>query len=151
MRMLPKLHFFGIKQQCLLVIVDTYKEMIMKSFVVIIEEDKKTMEVAAKVAEEQGYAVVRFLDSTKALRFLKRNAGISPIQAVISDTKMSEKSGLEILSELQEYNESLDLPFIFVSNEGINKDQLDLSNYNRQIILEKPVNPERIHDALKLV
>ena len=77
---------------------------------ILVVDDEESMRITlSAILEEEGYQVVAFGNGAQALEYIDRG----PVDLVISDLKLPDMSGLEILAELKHVNP--DTPFILVT------------------------------------
>jgi ATP-dependent Lon protease len=68
----------------------------MAKKIILIDDEKIVCDVGKKVLEHEGYEVETFTDSKEALERLK----IVPFNLVVTDLKMADVSGMDILKEV---------------------------------------------------
>ena len=77
--------------------------------VLVVDDDRGMRETLSAILEEEGYQVFRCRDGTTAMELLEE----TPIDVVVSDLKLPDTSGLEILSVLKK--RSSDAAFILMT------------------------------------
>jgi DNA-binding NtrC family response regulator len=68
----------------------------MSKKILIVDDEKIVCDMAKRVLEHEGYEVETFTDSTLALERIKQE----PFDLVITDLKMENVSGMDILKEV---------------------------------------------------
>ena len=111
--------------------------------ILILDDDKKTLDFLAAFLVFKGYLVEQAADASDALQIIER----TDMQMVIADTRMPDASGLEFVKRLKALRpEVVVIAYsTFVSSETT----ADLLKAGAFFYLEKPFNLERFEAAVK--
>ena len=110
--------------------------------VLVVDDEEFVLESAQQTLEAAGYEVRTALDAAAALRVMEKEA----IDLVITDLRMPEMSGLDLIRRLQERHP--DLPIVAASGvaDGRTEEALDAG---AQTFLAKPFTAEKLEAALQ--
>jgi DNA-binding NtrC family response regulator len=110
--------------------------------ILVMDEDKKTLDFLAAFLVFKGYRVVQALDGPDALHKIEQE----DLQMVIADTRMPKESGLEFVKKVKSLRPELVIIAYspFVSNETT----ADLLRAGAFFFLEKPFNLERLETLI---
>ena len=111
--------------------------------ILILDDDKKTLDFLAAFLIFKGYQLVQALDSQDALEKIEQN----DVQMVIADTRMPNASGLEFVRKIRALRPQVVVIAYsaFVSIETTS----DLLQAGAFVYLEKPFNLEKLETAIK--
>ena len=111
--------------------------------ILILDDDKKTLDFLAAFLIFKGYQLVQALDGPDALDKLEQ----SDVQMVIADTRMPKASGLEFVKQIKSLRpEVVVIAYsAFVSEETT----IGLLQAGAFVYLEKPFNLEKLETAIK--
>jgi len=110
--------------------------------ILVVDDEEFVLESAQQTLEAAGYEVRTALDAAAALRVMEKEA----IDLVITDLRMPEMSGLDLIRRLQERHP--DLPIVAASGvaDGRTEEALDAG---AQTFLAKPFTAEKLEAALQ--
>jgi len=111
--------------------------------ILIMDNDKKTLDFLAAFLIFKGYRVVQAVDGPDALQKIEQG----DLQMVIADTRMPNASGLEFVKQIKSLRPEVVIiaHSPFVSNETT----ADLLRAGAFFFLEKPFNLERLETLIK--
>ena len=111
--------------------------------ILVMDEDKKTLDFLAAFLIFKGFRVVQALDGQDALEKIEQG----DLQMMIADTRMPKASGLEFVKQVKSRRPELVIIAYspFVSNETT----ADLLRAGAFFFLEKPFNLERLETLIK--
>ena len=111
--------------------------------ILILDDDKKTLDFLAAFLIFKGYQLVQALDGDDALEKIEH----TDLQMVIVDTRMPKASGLELVARIKSLRPEIVIIAYsaFVSAEMAN----DLLAAGAIFYLEKPFNLEKLENAIK--
>ena len=111
--------------------------------ILVMDEDKKTLDFLAAFLVFKGYRVVQALDGPDALQKIEQEN----LQMLVADTRMPKESGLEFVRKVKSLRPELVIIAYspFVSNETT----ADLLRAGAFFSLEKPFNIERLETLIK--
>ncbi|MCG8637751.1 MAG: response regulator [Desulfobacterales bacterium] len=118
------------------------------TFSILIVDDSLPMRgVLKKTLRAAGYGASEFLEAEngeKALEILRQ----TPVDIVITDFNMPVMNGLEMLSTMQDGEETRRIPVIVVSTEGSLEKVTQIIDQGAAGYVKKPFSPEKIRDLL---
>ena len=110
----------------------------------LVDDEEKIGELAAKRLESRGYLAHRTTSGKEALQF----AAEKPELAVaILDMRMPGMDGLELVHKLREVRP--DMEFIMVSAYGTPLCRMECKRWGVRAFLDKPVDIERLIEAVE--
>lgn len=112
--------------------------MIDQLSVLIVDDDPEFLKAMRKVFENAGYCVALAGDGKEALEALTH----APFDLVISDLRMPNLNGIELMEEIS--RRRLDIPVIFITGYGEVESYMDLMNLGAYEYINKPVNSKEI-------
>ena len=112
--------------------------------ILILDDDKKTLDFLAAFLIFKGYQLVQALDGADALQKVEQ----TDVQMVIADTRMPHASGLDFVKQIKSLRpEVVVIAYsTFVSTETT----ADLLKAGAFVYLEKPFNLEKLETSIKL-
>ncbi len=111
----------------------------------IVEDDKSALESLIQLLSMDGYSVVGFSNPLKAFEYLKNN----DIDVVISDIKMPEMSGMELLDKIKKSYPEVDV--ILMTAFGDVNNAVEAIKKGASHYILKPINYEELLEILKKV
>ena len=110
--------------------------------VLVVDDEEFVLESAQQTLEDVGFEVRTALDAPAALRVVERE----PIDLVITDLRMPEMSGLDLIRRLRDQHPNL--PIVAASGvaDGRTEEALDAG---AQTFLAKPFTAEKLEEALQ--
>ena len=116
-----------------------------KQSILLVDDDKEVCKSLARMFERAGYDISIAYDGREALDFLSSN----PVDLVISDLRMPNIDGIELMEEIR--RKKIDSPVIFLTSYGEVESYMDLMNMGAFEYLNKPVDVTEILDVAKRV
>ena len=110
--------------------------------IIIVEDDKSALESLTELLTLDDFDVTPFENPIKALKFLKSNN----VDIVISDIKMPNLSGLELLEKVKEWNQSIDV--ILITAFGDVSMAVDAIKKGASHYILKPINYEELKSQI---
>lgn len=112
--------------------------------IIVDDEPKIARGILKLVSEREGYkAVGVFCDAAQALAFIERN----PVDVVITDIRMPEISGLELIRQIRRINESMHIVILSGYADFAYAQQAIALGVTRYLL--KPTNPEELIGVLE--
>ena len=124
----------------------SYKNDTGNETIVIVDSDKKFMDIIGKILSDHGYHVRTTSSARECIRFL--NSKTNPIDLVLCNIITLEMSGLRLKKQLQRAQPNLQVLFIADCSTQILRQ--DLANGDTNVIY-KPVNPSQLLHVLRQV
>lgn len=109
--------------------------------VLIVDDDESIRDMLTIVLKDENYNVLTAEDGNKALIHLKKNK----INLVISDIKMPDMDGIELLNEIKKKSEKI--PVIMITGHASTIDAIEAMKIGAEQYITKPFNI----DELKVV
>lgn len=94
--------------------------------ILITDDEKGMLLTLSAILEDEGYQVVGCQNGNEAIRYLSTEMGESPVDLVISDLKLTDMSGLAILSHLKQV--SSDAAFIVITGNATTETAIEAVN-----------------------
>ncbi|EKD35381.1 MAG: sigma-54 dependent DNA-binding response regulator (NtrC-type regulator), partial [uncultured bacterium] len=113
--------------------------------VLIVDDDPSILEVLEARLQAAGYLVRRASSGPAALELLKKH----PIDILVSDMKMPEMSGIELLAET--YGIQPHLPVIFLTAYGTIPDAVDAVKAGAVDYLTKPFDGKELVKKIRTI
>jgi DNA-binding NtrC family response regulator len=135
--------------------------------ILIIEDEKDTVEMITALLRLEGYQVFSTLSGTEAMRFLemrrqRASESETPVDLILLDIMLGDEDGREICRKIKEDEEMKFIPVIMLTVRSSLQDKIDSLNLGADDYLTKPfINEELLakvrvmlrikdlHDALK--
>ena len=108
------------------------------SKIIIIDDEKNIREGIKKSLEYEGYEVLAFDDGNKAIERVYKGE----IDLVITDLKMPEKSGEEVLADILDFDNKL--PVIVLTGHGNVERAVEMMRLGAYDFLTKPFNLDKM-------
>lgn len=118
------------------------------STVLIVDDDARIVESFRCVLVDEGYCVLTALNAMEALELLKANCrpNINGIDAVLSDIRMPDLNGLELLDRIGKIDSTL--PVILMTGYADLDVSIDVLKRRVFDYLEKPIRIDRLIDSI---
>ena len=112
--------------------------MIDKQSVLIVDDDPEFLRAMRKMFEKSGFSVALAGDGREALDALAKDS----FDLIISDVRMPNLNGIELMEEIS--RKRLSIPVIFITGYGEVESYMDLMNLGAYEYINKPVNSREI-------
>ncbi len=114
-----------------------------KARVLIIDDDEIIRKSCEKVLTPEGYIVVPASSGVEGLRLLSK----TPIDLVLTDLRMSDMDGIEVLKKVKETGP--DIEVIIITGYGTIKSAIEAIRHGAYDYIEKPFPPEELLNVVK--
>jgi DNA-binding response OmpR family regulator len=114
-----------------------YGGMMKNRKVMVIDDDRESLEELKEMLELSGYELIAVSDTSKALDI----AGETKPAVVLFDLKIPDKSGFQIADELKHFSELLRIPIIAMTGSYKNEDDFLMHACGIKKCLKKPFQP----------
>ena len=111
---------------------------IIKSKILIIEDDKQSLYMLTFLLESNNYEVIQ---STNGLNGIANAKNFKPA-AIILDIQLPEINGYEVAKELKESDETRNIPIIVVTSFAMNSDKIKALEAGADGFIVKPIDPD---------
>lgn len=115
----------------------------MEYTILVIEDEPLQLKNLSEALEKQGYNVLRSESSTKGIKIVQENA----IDLVLTDFKMPEKNGLEVLREVKKINP--DISVIIITAYGDVETAVSVMKEGAFDYLTKPIEFDELDIIIK--
>ena len=116
--------------------------MAQKKKILIVDDELSVLALLRTILKNGKYDVLEARAADAALDILEHES----VDLVISDIRMPGMSGIEFLDELREWD--MDLPVIFVSGQGSDRDWAKAVQSSASALIEKPFKKDAILKAV---
>ncbi len=113
--------------------------------VLVVDDDRRIVEVLARVMELKGYHVLTASDGVEAMRVLRAET----VDLVILDCMMPEMSGEELCKEIRGKEDERHLPIIMVSGKSKDADRIVAKVVGADYYLTKPFDLQVLLQLVK--
>ncbi len=110
-------------------------------YILLVDDEKDILFLYREWLKSEGYKIVSFDNPVEALDYLNKNDNVSNCSLVITDYKMPQMSGIDLIKKIREQDFNSNIKTMIIS--AYVKDALLKDNsYTQRIdkILEKPVD-----------
>ena len=109
------------------------------------DDEKDILLFYSECLKSDGYQIVSFDNPIEALNYLNKNDNISNCSLVITDYKMPQMSGLDLIKKIREKDSNSNIKTMIVS-AYVKDDLLKDNSYIERIdkIIEKPVDVDTL-------
>ena len=121
----------------------TQNLMARKKKVLIVDDEPAVLSLLRTVLKQGKFEVVEARAADDALNLLEHES----VDLVISDIRMPGMSGIELLDELREWD--MDLPVIFISGKGTDREWAQAVQSSASALIEKPFKKEALLKAVQ--
>ena len=111
--------------------------------ILLVDDQPSVLHVQQMLLEAMGHSVITSLNGQEAIKTFDKNK--SSIQMVVTDFKMPDMDGIELVEALREINE--DLPLLMITAYGETEKLRRAKDLNMTIIL-KPTNLNKLSKAI---
>ena len=115
--------------------------------ILLAEDDLGTRNTLSAILEEGGHQVVTCHNGNEALRYIAGRNGSNEIDIVVSDLRLPDISGLEILSALKDQHP--DAPFILMSGHATLETAVEAVNQGAFSYLVKPLDIDSLLSTIR--
>jgi len=115
----------------------------------LVDDEKDILFLYREWLKSEGYKIVSFDNPVEALDYLNKNDNISNCSLVITDYKMPQMSGIDLIKKIREQDFNSNIKTMIIS--AYVKDTLLKDNsYTQRVdkILEKPVDVETLKNEI---
>ena len=114
-------------------------------YILLVDDEEDIIFVYSECLKSDDYQIVSFDNPVEALNYLNMNGNISNCLLVITDYKMPQMSGLDLIKKIKEKGSNLNIKTMIVS-AYLKDDLLKDDSYIQRIdkILEKPVDMDTL-------
>ena len=115
----------------------------------MVDDEKDILFLYREWLKSEGYKIVSFDNPVEALDYLNKNDNISNCSLVITDYKMPQMSGIDLIKKIREQDFNSNIKTMIIS--AYVKDTLLKDNsYTQRVdkILEKPVDVETLKNEI---
>jgi two-component system, OmpR family, alkaline phosphatase synthesis response regulator PhoP len=120
----------------------------MSKKVLVCDDEPYILESVSHVVREEGYVVITADNGEDALHLAQAERP----DLVLLDIMMPKKSGLEVCRELKSDPETREIPVIFLTAKGQERDAEEASQCGAEEYITKPYSPrslrKRLHELL---
>jgi two-component system chemotaxis response regulator CheY len=120
----------------------------MKMSIVIVDDSKTARFLIRQYVEMAGFDEAEFIEAANGREALAVVTDKAP-GLVISDFKMPEMDGLELLCRIKENPAFRDLPVVMITSFANQAKIEELRASGAFAVLQKPVTPELLHKVLR--
>ena len=110
-------------------------------YILLIDDEKDILFLYREWLKSEGYKIVSFDNPVEALDYLNKNDNISNCSLVITDYKMPQMSGIDLIKKIREQDFNSNIKTMIVSayvKDVLLKDNSYIEKIDK--ILEKPVD-----------
>jgi two-component system alkaline phosphatase synthesis response regulator PhoP len=112
--------------------------------ILLVEDEENLVQIVGSVLEEEGYNVRRSMSAEEALRLLP---SYRP-DLIISDLKMGEMDGFEMMEQIRKQRETKQIPFIYVTSFDDEDSARKAKNLGATAYITKPFD---LDELLRLI
>jgi CheY-like chemotaxis protein len=118
-------------------------------YILLVDDEKDILLFYSECLKSDGYQIVSFDNPIEALNYLNKNDNISDCSLVITDYKMPQMSGLDLIKKIREKDSNLNIKTMIVS-AYVKDDLLKDNSYIERIdkIIEKPVDVDTLKNEV---
>jgi response regulator RpfG family c-di-GMP phosphodiesterase len=118
-------------------------------YILLVDDEKDILLFYSECLKSDGYQIVSFDNPIEALNYLNNNDNISDCSLVITDYKMPQMSGLDLIKKIREKDSNLNIKTMIVS-AYVKDDLLKDNSYIERIdkIIEKPVDVDTLKNEV---
>jgi DNA-binding NtrC family response regulator len=118
-------------------------------YVLLVDDEKDILFLYSECLKSDGYQTISFDNPIEALDYLDKNDNISNCSLVITDYKMPQMSGLDLVKKIIEKDSKPKIKTMLVSaylKNDLLKDNLDMKKIDK--IIEKPINIDKLKNEV---
>jgi CheY-like chemotaxis protein len=115
-------------------------------YILLVDDEKDILFLYREWLKSDGYQIVSFDNPIEALNYLNKNDNISNCSLVITDYKMPQISGLDLIKKIREKDSSNSNIKTMIVSAYVKDDLLKDNSYMKSIdkIIEKPVDVDTL-------
>ena len=115
-------------------------------YILLVDDEKDILFLYREWLKSDGYQIVSFDNPIEALNYLNKNDNISNCSLVITDYKMPQMSGLDLIKKIREKDSSNSNIKTMIVSAYVKDDLLKDNSYMKRIdkIIEKPVDVDTL-------
>ena len=118
-------------------------------YVLLVDDEKDILFLYSECLKTDGYQTISFDNPIEALNYLNKNDNISNCSLVITDYKMPQMSGLDLVKKIREKDSKSKIKTMLVSaylKNDLLKDNVDMKKIDK--IIEKPVDIDKLKNEV---
>ena len=118
-------------------------------YVLLVDDEKDILFLYSECLKSDGYQTISFDNPIEALNYLNKNDNISNCSLVITDYKMPQMSGLDLVKKIREKDSKSKIKTMLVSaylKNDLLKDNVDMKKIDK--IIEKPVDIDKLKNEV---
>ena len=118
-------------------------------YVLLVDDEKDILFLYSECLKSDGYQTISFDNPIEALNYLNKNDNISNCSLVITDYKMPQMSGLDLVKKIREKDSKSKVKTMLVSaylKNDLLKDNVDMKKIDK--IIEKPVDIDKLKNEV---
>ena len=118
-------------------------------YILLVDDEKDILFLYSECLKSDRYQIVSFDNPIEALNYLNKNDNISNCSLVITDYKMPQMSGLDLIKKIREKDSNSNIKTMIVS-AYVKDDLLKDNSYIERIdkIIEKPVDVDTLKNEV---
>jgi len=118
-------------------------------YVLLVDDEKDILFLYSECLKTDGYQTISFDNPVEALNYLNKNDNISNCSLVITDYKMPQMSGLDLVKKIREKDSKSKIKTMLVSaylKNDLLKDNIDMKKIDK--IIEKPIDIDKLKNEV---
>ncbi len=118
-------------------------------YVLLVDDEKDILFLYSECLKSDGYQTISFDNPIEALNYLNKNDNISNCSLVITDYKMPQMSGLDLVKKIREKDSKSKIKTMLVSaylKNDLLKDNVDMKKIDK--IIEKPIDIDKLKNEV---
>jgi DNA-binding NtrC family response regulator len=118
-------------------------------YVLLVDDEKDILFLYSECLKTDGYQTISFDNPVEALNYLNKNDNISNCSLVITDYKMPQMSGLDLVKKIREKDSKSKIKTMLVSaylKNDLLKDNVDMKKIDK--IIEKPIDIDKLKNEV---
>ncbi len=118
-------------------------------YVLLVDDEKDILFLYSECLKSDGYQIISFDNPIEALNYLNKNDNISNCSLIITDYKMPQMSGLDLVKKIREKDSKSKIKTMLVSaylKNDLLKDNVDMKKIDK--IIEKPIDIDKLKNEV---
>ena len=118
-------------------------------YVLLVDDEKDILFLYSECLKSDGYQTISFDNPIEALNYLNKNDNISNCSLVITDYKMPQMSGLDLVKKIREKDSKSKIKTMLVSaylKNDLLRDNVDMKKIDK--IIEKPIDIDKLKNEV---